>query len=407
VTRRRIAVYGIALVLVGGFAAAAVPAMAEQGADGCGFPDVPAYRFVSASSVGELGGALGSVRPEVRHTYPGDTLAPSDYLKPMGPLGHYGLLGAWGPLGIAGPVGTGVWNPSAWISGVAGWSGLAEVLGWWNGPMSDYGPLGERGPLSEVAYCDTLPALGDPSGQTFSKQLQSGGLWGVLGPAGPFGALGPLGPLGVMGAHGLRWDRAVTGGFVDDQGAVVRAVSVPYGNGTRTYPLHEFYLDEQARAMTDNDTSFLVETTGMTEGSVVDYPFTSTASQWVTVLVAPGYVGVTFAGMTGCVLTAVAMNLDRPAACPGGAEVADDFDVEILDEAGVPVARSDSGDAVDWIQLAVPAGAKLVARVHYRGRASYPGLHDVFRLSVTGSTGYLPAGTDISGAHQRAGRGPG
>src|SRR5690606_28630535 len=87
-----------------------------------------------------------------------------------------------------------MWNPAKWISGTVGWSRLAEILGWWNGPMSEWGPLGPEGPLSETAYCHTLPLLGDNSGLTFSKQLQAGGLWTVLGPAGPLGPLGPLGP---------------------------------------------------------------------------------------------------------------------------------------------------------------------------------------------------------------------
>jgi hypothetical protein len=388
--------------------AAVVPAMAESTANevdsACHTREFADYGFVSASSVEGLQGTVSTVRPEVTYTYPGDPNSPSDYLKPMGPTGFYGLIGPWGPLGVTGPAGRSVWHPARWLSGTAGWREFAEVLGWWDGPMSDMGPLGQAGPLSETAYCTTLPTLGHPSGQTFSKQLQAGGVWGVLGPAGPLGALGPLGPLGPVGAHGYRWDSGGSGGYLDDHGAVVRAVEVPYGDGTlRRYPLYEFYQDAQARAVADNDTSFMVETTSMVPGGSVDYPFTSAESQWVTVLVTPMYLRYTLAEVAGCVLAAIPQGFDYPAGCGAGGDIADDFTVEILDPAGRVIASSASAESVDWVQFKVPAGSRLTARVHYRERAPYLGYHDGFRLFVTGSTGYLPAGTDITGGHQRTG----
>lgn len=349
--------------------------------------------YVSAASVAALGGDLSTVSPTVRTTYPGDPLRAADYLKPMGPLGHYGLIGPWGPLGVAGPVGDDVWHPSAWITGTC-WDDWAGMLAWYDGPMSEWGPLGPDGPLSEQAYHETLPGLGD-----FSKQLQAGGVWGVLGPVGPLGALGPLGPLGPAGAHGFG--RTADGAYVDGGGRVRRTVDVPYGSATRRYELYEFYRDEQARALGyGNDTSFMVERDVLAPGSTVEYRFTSSSTQWVTVNIVPMWMRYDLATLSGYVSTAAGGQLDYPVGAARGTALVDDFDLTLTDDTGRVLAASDSVELADTIQVQVAAGARLSLRVTYHQRGSYLGYHDGYRLFVTGSTPYV-AGTDITGAHQR------
>jgi hypothetical protein len=352
-----------------------------------------AGQAVTASSVEGLAGDLSSVRPAVRTTYRGDPLAPADYLKPMGPLGHYGLVGAWGPLGQAGPVGDAAWNPSAWISGTA-WDQWASMLGWYGGPMSSWGPLGPDGPLSEEAYHQQLPSLGD-----FSKQTQAGGVWTPLGPIGPLGALGPLGPLGPVGAHGYRADG--DGQYVSGS-AVRRTYDAPYGQDTRRFELYEMYDPDFARRLGPrNDTSFGVEQRGLGVGTVQDYPFTSAADQFVTVLVVPLWMRYDLASVAACVTAAAGDHLDRPAGCAGGADLADRYTVELRDAGGRTVAVSDSSEQVNWLQVRVPAGSTLTARVGYAGRGGYVGAHGGYRLFVTGSSRYF-ADTDITGDHRTA-----
>src|SRR5690606_28630534 len=143
-------------------------------------------------------------------------------------------------------------------------------------------------------------------------------------PGGSAGSARSPRPLGPAGAHGYRWDTD-TGEYVDDAGNVVHTVQVPYGDGVREYPLYEFYSDEYARTATDNDTSFMVETSGLAEGTFVDYPLTSPSSQWITVLVVPQYMAHSFPEVTNCVQTSVLIDLDTPWGCAQGRALVDDF----------------------------------------------------------------------------------
>lgn len=324
---------------------------------------------ITASSVERLGGSLASVRPAVRTADPAHR--PEFYLSPDSALGPAGPLGAWGPLGALGPVGSNAWSPSAWISAVGDWSSWSRSLSAAGGPLSEQGPLGPSGPLSLQAYGQTLPAIND-----FGKQLQAGGVWTVLGPLGPLGALGPLGPLGPVGAHGFARDAS---GHYTQAGARVRTVRVPYAGRYRSYELFEHYPEPVARGLADNDTSFMVTGAIDTSAEVDSYAFTSRSTQYVTLLVVPE-------------------------------NSLSDFDLELRDSRGRTLAVSNSdgsqflfglvpvntGHLVDFIQVAVPTGAGLVARVSARSRNP---LVPTYRLLVVGSTSYLPP-SDITGAHQ-------
>lgn len=60
------------------------------------------------------------------------------------------------------------------------------------------------------------------------------------------------------------------------------------------------------------------------------------------------------------------------------------------------IARSDLTDGADWVQLEVPAGTELQARV--RLRSSFHEETRPYRLFVVGSTKEL-ATTEVEGAH--------
>lgn len=278
-----------------------------------------------------------------------DNVEGSAFTESAGPLGELGPIGAWGPLGALGPVGDNTWNPSKWIPA------FQPVKG---GPLSEAGPLGPNGPLSKRALA-SLPDLGGES-----KQLGPGGYLTVLGPVGPLGALGPLGPLGPVGGHGYAHDR--DGNYVDGDGNVVRSVEVPYEGGTRTYDLVEKYTEQAAKAMNDNDTSFMAVGSIERSRSEVDaYSFTSKDAQLVTVALVPE-------------------------------NQLSDFDLEIVDARGKTILKSD--ESVDFAQITVKAGEKLTAKVTAKSvNAWFP----TYRLIVVGSTKYVAPG-EIKGAFQVA-----
>lgn len=310
------------------------------------------YNYVSASSVAELNRDLSSISPEIAHP---DWL--KDYLYSWSCLGYYGPIGPYGPLGMLGPVGSNIWNPSVYISGIGDWSYWSETLTNLGGPLSEDGPLGPTGPLNENAYFHVLPAIND-----FGKHLQAGGLFTVLGPVGPLGALGPLGPLGPIGAHGYLADS--NGNYVSN-GVIYRTVGVPYNDTIRTYELFEKYTESHAKSMTDNDTSFMVEGEIYPLSENDTYTFTSNESQFVTILVTPE-------------------------------KEYDDFDLEILDSNDNVIATSNRADYIDWVQIQVPAGTTLKARVTLHSTGHF--LSKTYRLFVVGSTQYINT-TDISGNH--------
>lgn len=314
--------------------------------------------YVSASSVEALGRDLASVAPTIEPAkVPGGS--PESYLLSTSCLGRYGPLGAYGPLGILGPIGDSAWNPSYWISAIGDWSHWAEDLADLDGPLSEAGPLGPNGPVSETQYYDN--PLYDEN--HFAKQLQGAGVWTVLGPIGPLGALGPLGPLGPVGAHGYARD---SDGSYRSGDAVVRTVSVPFSGGAREYELYEHYDELFARAMGDNDTSFMVSGRIGSYYESDSYAFTSSSTQLVTILVVPD-------------------------------KSLDNFDVTVLDGGGNEIATSNSYFFIDWVQVSVPAGTRLEARVHLASSLHY--LSKTYRLFVTGSTPHL-AQTDITGDHR-------
>jgi hypothetical protein len=338
---------------------------------GTNVPEVVSPRsfYLSASTVEALDERLDGVTPPVLTANAGHT--PASYLGPASALGPVGPLSAWGPLGALGPVGDASWNPSTWMSAVGDWRKWSNDMTGLDGPLSESGPLGPNGPLSRTAY-QSLGALND-----WSKQLQAGGVFTALGPLGPLGALGPLGPLGPVGAHGFA--SSPDGDYLDN-GRVVRNVDVPYEGSTRSYDLVEKYTEAHAKAMRDNDTSFLVMGSIDDVDSEVDaYDFNSNEEQLVTIVVVPE-------------------------------NSLSDFDVEVA--SGRTVVKSDSsgrqgigpfglfvdGHYIDFVQLTVARGAKLTARVSAKTtHAGFP----TYRLIVTGSTKFVPT-MDIRGPHQKS-----
>jgi hypothetical protein len=308
--------------------------------------DKNALVYVSASTVSQLGSKLSNMD---------DNSGAHSYASALGALGSYGPLGAYGPLASLGGIGNNSWNPSQWFDS-------ASVDTTWSmtqGPLSEAGPLGENGPLSDIYYDGELFAHND-----FAQHLRGLGMFSVLGPLGPLGPLGALGPLGPNGAHGFGADR--DGHYFNTEGDLQRKVSVWYDKGhtlKREYDLFERYTEAQAKCMTDNDTSFMVE--GRISYVDGDYEtdafeFTSATDQLVTIAVVPE-------------------------------KQLDDFDFEITDQHNNVLLSSDSGDLIDWAQMQVSAGTKLKVKVKLASSGHW--LSKDYRLFVTGAGEQLSKST--------------
>ncbi len=317
--------------------------------------------YTSMSKVYSLGYTISSITPAIdNNKIPYGTA--SDYLTDASCLGYFGPLGPYGPLGLLGPIGDNSWNASYWITGNGDWSDWSDAQ---YGGMSSEGPLGHNGPVAgDQYYGITDPGLTLFQTNDFAVHSRAMGVWTPLGPIGPLGALGPLGPLGPIGAHGYT---ANSNGEYTDNSQVKRTYDVDFdGNGNmRTYELYEKYPESFAEAKTDNDTSFMVEGTSSSFEDVDVYSFTSSVDQFVTIVVVPE------------------------------AQL-DDFDFSIVDANDNYIATSSAGTYIDWIQVKVPAGTTLKARVKcfYSGHT----LASTYRLYVTGSTQYLNE-SEIAGDH--------
>ncbi|WP_158812395.1 hypothetical protein [Streptomyces fulvoviolaceus] len=329
---------------------------------------------VTASSVAALGGDFSSVEPFVVEL---DRSWCASLHNADGPVGYFGPIGAWGPLSDLGPLGRDL--PAAF-----NWSDYASWLTAWGGPMRDSGPLGSGGPLA--AYNRPIqwfpPQPGGPHNfAPCGVQLKTGGTSAALGPLGPLGPVGPLGPLGPRGGH--LCPAGADGSYLCGAEEVPTRTYVAGGREgqDRPYSLFEKYTKAFAQSLNDkvgdeaNDTSFMVTTTPQddeTAGGTDTYTFTSPetvrgvaqASQWLTVVVTP----------TGM----------RPDQWATRTEPAD-YRLTLRDEnTGRVVATSDADDRVNWIQVRVPAGARLTAAVTLRDSRGLA--HPGYNLTVTGST---------------------
>lgn len=363
------------------------------------------------------------LNPPYVQSAPGATLKPWDYLRRMSALGHGGPVGHFGPLGPDGPIGDSATSPDTAISGMFPWSSWARFFTAMGGPLSALGPLGRNGPANPI-FWEELPERLDrywrerPNGSDVMKaftsdflvHLRPGGIFGIVGPTGPLGAFGPLGPLGPIGAHGyLRRDGGdyqpnafdschnVTG---DRRNPPCRTVDVDWSGGERrTYELFETYSEAKAKSLNDktgdaaNDTSFLVKGTIPSPDAEIDeYVFHSKSSQWVMISLVPESAKYKFhqlvSGNSGCDKTILAKAKEGNFEAPDGTELElpdvesstkpcamtkyehrgsfDDFDLELsIINNGRKAAKiaSKSRDMVDWIEVLVPAGSTLVARV--------------------------------------------
>lgn len=324
-----------------------------------GSKDKSALVYVSAKTVQDVRGKLDQVDIDTSKI-PGSYSA-DDYLGALSALGSYGPLGAYGPLATLGGIGDNSWNPSRWFDS----SVVDTTWSMTEGPLSEAGPLGEKGPLSEIYYDGELFKQNE-----FARHLRGLGLWSVLGPLGPMGPMGAMGPLGPNGAHGFGADRA--GNYFNTEGDIQRKVDVWYDKEhtvKREYELFERYTEAQAKSMTDNDTSFMVEGTTSYAGGgdyeVDEFAFTSSSDQLVTIAVVPE-------------------------------KSLDDFDFDVCDQHGNVLLSSDASDTIDWAQLQVPAGTTLSVKVKLGGSGHW--LSKDYRLFVTGSGEQLNK-SDISGAH--------
>ena len=356
--------------------ACADPAIEAGGAAGGKADDTGGARgfYVTASTVEALDRDLSSVTPPIETVF-GDPLAPEDYLRPMSCLGFYGPLGPWGPLGLLGPVGDDLWSPDLYVSGGvelpwADWARASIVVG---------GPLGPDGPLG-----DAYEAAGP---------FEAGAVFGVLGPVGPLGPMGPLGPLGPLGiaGDGARRHRDADGNYLRD-GEVVRRED--------GWALYESYRARYARALDDNDTSFLVRGHAA-PGEGDAYAFTSGETQIVTVAVLPESALLFYPQAMSVLFAAAAIGFETPGVAPSWRSLSDELDLELASADGSVTATSQSLAFVDWIQARVPAGTRLEARVTSQSTwSSWSPIAGDYRLFVVGS-GERVQGTTSRGDFQR------
>lgn len=311
---------------------------------------------VSTSSILSLQSDLSKIQPVISASkVPG--ASPATYLGPLSCLGYMGPIGPYGPLGMLGPIGSNSWNPSAWITAAGSWSAWETSVK--VGGLSADGPLGDKGPISRDQYFGlenpgkTLFATND-----FAVHLRAFGIWAALGPISALGALGPLGPLGPLGSHGCK---ANANGEYVCGGKLTRKVEVTTKKGPKTFELFEKYADSFAKKMKDNDSSFMV----IGSGNLNEYSFSSFSEQIISVLVVPE-------------------------------KQLDDFDLELLDGNKKIVARSNTPNYIDFIQLRVAKNSKWTARIKLK--ASYHFLSKTFRLFVIGSGSELMA-SNVAGPH--------
>ncbi len=322
--------------------------------------------FVTAKSV--LEADLKEVSPAVRPTTALEmmTLRQGDAI--MGDPG--GVLSSWSGLGALGAIGDNSWNPSRLIGGLGEWnkwfpSGMrvGEVQVMESGQTTvrlSGGVFTENGPLSAKSI------IGDENYKQVLSDYRAGGLLSGVGPDSALGPRAALGPLGPVGGHGFEVDEF---GRYLHNGKVVRTVTVPYDPKTwRTHGLFEDYPASFAKALKDNDTSFMVHgDLGSSERSV-SFPFASHETQFVTVTVVP-------------------------------INQLDTFTLTLRNAAGKVVAISDSRTNVNWIQIAVPQGMKLSAEVTLDRAGFHPFTPNSYRLYVVGSTKHVST-TEITGPHQ-------
>lgn len=276
--------------------------------------------LVTSNSVRDVleSGDLSSIEPPIpRPMWPMATMM-IRALSLEGPLGSRGALG---PKGLAGddPI-----NPSFWMQRIGDWSGFAKALTELGGPMSGLGSLGAGGPLTPEAI-EALKLFGP-----IAAQLGPGGLFAALGPTGALGAASILGAGGIMGGHGFASDD--DGNFVDKDGATVSQVGVRYEGNKRDIALTELYTDDHLEGSASQDAAFMVRGTLSEDDPQDDFRFTSKHEQFVT-------------------LTVVPETLDRT------------YYLDLFDGDGNHVGTADLDDGVNYIQLQVPEGQELVARV--------------------------------------------
>eukprot|EP00824_Muranothrix_gubernata_P008069 TRINITY_DN2028_c0_g1_i1.p1 TRINITY_DN2028_c0_g1~~TRINITY_DN2028_c0_g1_i1.p1 ORF type:complete len:367 (+),score=53.81 TRINITY_DN2028_c0_g1_i1:154-1101(+) len=289
----------------------------------------------------------------------------SGYQQPGSCLGRAGPLSEWGPLGMLGSIGDYFWNPSTLFKAIGDWSNWQKYMTESGGVLSGLGPLGPKGPLSEKNY-NSMRELAISTNNDFVAQMFAGGVFGVLGPLGPLGPLGVLGPLGPTGAHGYASDSKGRYLHKDEEVRTIKAAG-PEGVET-TFDLFEKYSGSYAQGLDhdENDCSWMAIGSMWAFIGSDDYKFHSDVEQWVTIVVVPHYQADVWH---------LTVNVD-------GKNI-----------------ESASNLYVNWVQVKVPAGAKIKATV-FLAMSMNP-MFKEYRIMVIGSQRLqklLP--TPCSGGHQ-------
>lgn len=338
------------------------------------------YYFTSMSAVENA--SLEHLTPETKKA-----------ILEQGILGSKGAYSANSNKGTHGPIGrNALLNPSESISGslynpYLSWMGDAFVN------SSEWNPVGKHSAMNpDLQVSNDLIQSSEFVGQM--ENLGAIALAGRTGVDSPVGAFGPLGP---TGSHGLK--ATPDGDYVKcspnmffwgtfDYGTEpVRTKEMKWDSSTgerKEYELYEHYTENRAKELgADNDTSFMVSgELAYNDGKYETdgFKFTNNADQFVNLVVVP--------------------TADT-----------DHFALEIYHE-GKKVAESDSEKNINWIDMEVPEGAELEARVIMQltdqqradmadnadsGTTSYS---KSYRLFVTGSTENLNQAT-AEGDHIR------
>ena len=196
------------VVIVGGVAAATIPATGTELITGC--------RTIKTGALRVIDNQAGKRCTTKERTLTWNARGPQGLRGLTGAVGAEGAIGSTGPVGIVGQAGT---TGLAGAPGLAGTAGLVGATGLTGdigpaGPVGTTGLTGAPGPAGMVGQAGTTGLAGAPGLAGTAGLVGATGLTGDIGPAGPVGTTGLTGapgPFGMVGQAGPAGATGLTG----------------------------------------------------------------------------------------------------------------------------------------------------------------------------------------------------
>lgn len=194
------------------------------------------------------------------------------YINPDGPLNrYYGVAGTMGGLGVFGGIGDNPWNATSVFDMMPSYFKVDDLVSEFAGNRSANGPMIMDNKITQAFF------------SAVSQDLFPGGYLHVLGSGGPYNYANIYGVAGTN--SGVKFKRNNDGDFIDEEGNVHRFTQVNTYEGPKDLHLYEFYSEERAKNMLDNDTTFAVHghIEKLNESDV--FSFHTESERWVSILV--------------------------------------------------------------------------------------------------------------------------